>query len=376
MKIEICTEFKALIPPLSLEEYSQLEKNIIADGCREPLVVFNNTLVDGHNRYEICTKHDLPFSILEKDFADSGEAKLWMIDNQNGRRNLTDGWKYQLTQSKKEILLEAGKIAQVRKPEYHGKECPECEHYCWAADENCTECDFNFMTDFVLSVVDKTKHNTRDTIANELGWSTGKVAMADKVWKDATPEIKDRVLSGEVSINEAYKSVKSGNTHVSNNSGENEWYTPERFIEAARLTMGKIDLDPASSKRANETVKAGVIYTIEDNGLTKDWSGNVWMNPPYAQPLMTQFSEKLISDLRSINNAIVLVNNATETKWFQAMARKANAICFPESRIKFIDKEGKESGAPLQGQTFLYFGVDRENFIENFSQFGFVMAHA
>lgn len=350
MNIEINQEFKALIPPLSIEEYSQLEKNIIADGCREPLVVFNNTLVDGHNRYEICTKHDLPFSILEKDFADSGAAKLWMIDNQNGRRNLTDGWKYQLTQSKKEILLEVGKEKQ--KETLKKGDSP------------------------VLSTIDTTGHSTRDTIANDLGWSTGKVAMADKVWKEATPEIKEQVLSGDVSINEAYKAVKSGNTHVSNNSGENEWYTPERFIEAARLTMGQIDLDPASSERANKTVKAGVIYTIEDDGLNQEWFGNVWMNPPYAQPLMSKFSEKLISELPELCTAIVLVNNATETKWFQSMAKKANAICFPETRIKFIDKEGKESGAPLQGQTFLYFGSSVDMFEKNFSQFGFVMAHA
>ena len=124
-------------PPLSLVEYSQLEKNIIADGCREPLVVFNNTLVDGHNRYEICTKHDLPFSILDKEFADSGAAKLWMIDNQNGRRNLTDGWKYQLTQSKKEILLEVGKVKHA---ETAGKSIE------------------------TLSTIDNvSKHNTRDT---------------------------------------------------------------------------------------------------------------------------------------------------------------------------------------------------------------------
>ena len=350
MNIEINQEFKALIPPLSLEEYSQLEKNIIADGCREPLVVFNNTLVDGHNRYEICTKHDLPFSILDKEFADCGAAKLWMIDNQNGRRNLTDGWKYQLTQSKKEILLEVGKVKHA---ETAGKSIE------------------------TLSTIDNvSKHNTQKTIANDLGWSTGKVAMADKVWKEATPEIKEQVLSGEVSINEAYKAVKSGNTHVSNNSGENEWYTPERFIEAARLTMGSIELDPASSERANKTVKAGVIYTIDDDGLKQDWKGNVWMNPPYAQPLMTQFSDKLVSELKHINNAIVLVNNATETKWFQSMAKKANAICFPETRIKFIDKEGKESGAPLQGQTFLYFGSSVDRFEKNFSQFGFVMSHA
>jgi len=347
MNIEINQEFKALIPPLSIEEYSQLEKNIITDGCRDPLVVFNNILVDGHNRYEICTKHDLPFSILEKDFADSGAAKLWMIDNQNGRRNLTDGWKYQLTQSKKEILLEVGKKTQGARTD-------------------------------ILSTIDKKlpEHNTQKTIANDLGWSTGKVAMADKVWKDATPEIKEQVLTGEVSINEAYKAVKAGDTHVGKNSGENEWYTPERFIEAARLTMGQIDLDPASSERANKTVKAGVIYTIDDDGLAQDWFGNVWMNPPYAQPLMTQFAEKLISELPELCTAIVLVNNATETKWFQLMAKQATAICFPEARIKFIDKEGKESGSPLQGQAFLYFGVDRENFIENFSHFGFVMSHA
>jgi N6-adenosine-specific RNA methylase IME4 len=189
MNIEINQEFKALIPPLSIEEYSQLEKNIIADGCREPLVVFNNTLVDGHNRYEICTKHELPFSILDKEFADSGAAKLWMIDNQNGRRNLTDGWKYQLTQSKKEILLEVGKVKHAEN----------------GGDKIAA-----------LSIVDNAapKHNTRETIANDLGWSTGKVAMADKVWKEATPEIKEQVLTGEVSINQAYKDIKKVEARV------------------------------------------------------------------------------------------------------------------------------------------------------------------
>jgi N6-adenosine-specific RNA methylase IME4 len=172
-------EFKKLIPPLAIEEFNQLEKNIIADGCRDPLLTWNGILIDGHNRYEICTKHGLVFSIVEKEFADSGTAKLWMIDNQNGRRNLTDGWKFQLSQAKKEILLEQGKIAQVRKP-----------------------------VDSVLSTIDKTEHNTRDTIANDLGWSTGKVAMADKVWKEATPEVKEQILTGEISINEAYKGIK------------------------------------------------------------------------------------------------------------------------------------------------------------------------
>jgi N6-adenosine-specific RNA methylase IME4 len=175
-------EFKKLIPPLAIEEFNQLEKNIIADGCRDPLLTWNGILIDGHNRYEICTKHGLSFSILEKDFADSSTAKLWMIDNQNGRRNLTDGWKFQLSQAKKEILLEVGREKQ--KETLKKGDSP------------------------VLSIVDKTEHNTRDTIANDLGWSTGKVAMADKVWKEATPEVKEQVLTGEISINEAYKGIK------------------------------------------------------------------------------------------------------------------------------------------------------------------------
>ena len=268
-----------------------------------------------------------------------------MIDNQNGRRNLTDGWKYQLSQSKKEILLEAGKNAQVRKP-----------------------------IDSVMSTIDKTNHNTRDTIANDLGWSTGKVAMADRVWKEATPEIKEQVLSGDVSINEAYKAIKAGNTHVGKNSGENEWYTPEKFIEAARSVMGSIDIDPASSELANKTVKATVFFSKDDCGLNRDWIGNVWMNPPYAQPLMNDFAAKLVEQLPNINAAIVLVNNATETKWFQSMSQESAAICFPETRIKFVDVNGN-LGAPLQGQAILYFGDDTQAFSNVFSKFGLVLTN-
>ena len=340
-------EFKKLIPPLAIEEFNQLEKNIIADGCRDPLLTWNGILIDGHNRYEICTKHNLKFSVVEKEFVDSSAAKLWMIDNQNGRRNLTDGWKYQLSQAKKEILLEAGK--NNLKTNVGG------EHVG-------------------LSIVDKGTHNTQKTIANDLGWSTGKVAMADRVWKEATPEIKEQVLSGDVSINEAYKAIKAGNTHVGKNTGENEWYTPEKFIEAARSVMGSIDIDPASSELANKTVKATVFFSKDDCGLNRDWSGNVWMNPPYAQPLMNDFAAKLVEQLPNINAAIVLVNNATETKWFQSMSQESAAICFPETRIKFVDVNGN-LGAPLQGQAILYFGDDTQAFSNVFSKFGLVLTN-
>jgi len=81
-------EFKALIPPLSTEEYDQLEANILAEGCRDALVVWNSLLLDGHNRFAICQKHDLPFATTALEFADRQSAFNWIINNQLGRRNL------------------------------------------------------------------------------------------------------------------------------------------------------------------------------------------------------------------------------------------------------------------------------------------------
>jgi len=170
--------------------------------------------------------------------------------------------------------------------------------------------------------------------------------------------------------------LKLSKPHVSNNSGENEWYTPYEFIEAALLTMGSIDLDPASSELANKTVKATEFYTAKNNGLTEPWTGNVWLNPPYAQPLISQFCDKLALELSAINQAIVLINNATETKWFQGIAELSSSICFPSSRIKFIDKQGNPGGAPLQGQALLYFGDNRVLFKRNFSKFGLILYYA
>ena len=170
--------------------------------------------------------------------------------------------------------------------------------------------------------------------------------------------------------------LKLSKPHVSNNSGENEWYTPYEFIEAALLTMGSIDLDPASSELANKTVKATEFYTAKNNGLTEPWTGNVWLNPPYAQPLISQFCDKLALELSAINQAIVLINNATETKWFQGIAELSSSICFPSSRIKFIDKQGNRCGAPLQGQALLYFGDNRVLFKRNFSKFGLILYYA
>ena len=192
---------------------------------------------------------------------------------------------------------------------------------------------------------------------------------------EAVSRVATENENGAVTGSEQVKEEAKKHVHVAQNSGENEWYTPPNFIESARVVMGSIDTDPASCEVANRTVKAKRFFTKEDNGLRQTWSGNVWMNPPYAQPLMTNFAEAITCKFneREFRQGIVLVNNATETQWFQRMAGSASAVCFPKTRVKFLDPEGKP-GAPLQGQAIIYFGENAEAFVSEFSQYGATFA--
>lgn len=165
------------------------------------------------------------------------------------------------------------------------------------------------------------------------------------------------------------KDINKRKPHVSNNSGNNEWYTPKYIIDAARRTMGSIDLDPASSEIANRTVQATVFYSKEDDGLIQPWFGNVWLNPPYSKDLIRQFVSAVRNKRSEYDQAIILVNNATETRWFQDLLNVASAVCFVDSRIKFLDMDGKP-GNPLQGQAIFYVGSYHSTFVINFSQFG------
>jgi len=89
MTPKIDPAFKKLIPPLSPEELAQLEANLVAHGCRDPLVTWDGTLIDGHNRFEICTRLGIPFETVAMVFADADAAMDWMDANQLGRRNLS-----------------------------------------------------------------------------------------------------------------------------------------------------------------------------------------------------------------------------------------------------------------------------------------------
>jgi phage N-6-adenine-methyltransferase len=161
--------------------------------------------------------------------------------------------------------------------------------------------------------------------------------------------------------------------HRAEGTGENEWFTPAQYVEAARDVMGEIDLDPASHPIAQETVQAFSYYTAADDGLVQPWHGRVWLNPPYVQPLIAQFAAKMVDEVtaRRVTQAIMLTHNYTDTAWFHQAEAAADLICFTRGRIKFVDIDGDDC-APTQGQAFFYYGPHGDRFRDVFSQFGFV----
>jgi len=221
--------------------------------------------------------------------------------------------------------------------------------------------------------------NNLGTIVPTLPLTESQVRPLTQLEPEQQRDVWDRVVSsGEkvtaLRVREEVDRVIN-KPHVAHATGENEWYTPKIYIDASREVMGSIDCDPASSERANRIVMADRYFTVQDNGLTKEWAGNIWLNPPYAQPLVTEFCNLLVEKYQAceVKQACVLVNNATETNFYQNMLKSCSAVCFIKSRVKFIDEFGSESGAPLQGQTLLYFGVNQDSFNKHFSNFGVIL---
>ena len=186
-EIKIDPEFKNLIPPLTDEEYDGLRDSLLSEGCRDALVLWNDVLVDGHNRYEICSKHGIPFKTIQKDFDSREDAMLWMIDLQRNRRNLSKPDRILLAQKKKNILAKKAMEKQKEsQSKYHGNQ------YDKRYDVN----------------IDNTPSiNVRKEIAREADVSTGTLAQFEYVQK-RKPEMIESIRKKDMSINQAYKAVR------------------------------------------------------------------------------------------------------------------------------------------------------------------------
>lgn len=196
MNIVINEELKQYIDPLTPNEYAALERSLLAEGCRDALVLWGDVLIDGHNRYEICSKYELPFKTIQNDsFGSLDDVLLWMIDNQLGRRSVSDFQRGMLALRKRDIIAartkaEATPPKTAASDEHPAPEggAPEAEQASddpWHADDNTG------------------RIKTREDIARAAGISSATIGQIDRIRKSAAPELVEAVRSGTISINAA-----------------------------------------------------------------------------------------------------------------------------------------------------------------------------
>ncbi|HEY0954718.1 MAG TPA: plasmid replication/partition related protein [Roseateles sp.] len=182
MDIVVNEELKAYIDPLTAEEHEALERSILAEGCRDALVLWGNVLVDGHNRYGICRKHGLPFQTVQNTrFQSMEDVHLWMIDQHLGRRSISDFQRGVLALRKREI------VADRRARSTPVAEAPE-PHAAVAAP---------------APVSDEEALATREALAKAARLSSSQVVLIEKIQKQGAPELVAAVKAGAVSISAA-----------------------------------------------------------------------------------------------------------------------------------------------------------------------------
>ena len=344
-----------IFPLMEGDDYNSFVADIKTNGLREPIWIFEDKILDGRNRWRACK--DAKVEPKTREY--KGNDALGFVVSLNLKRR-------HLSESQRGMV--GARIANLQDGQ--------------RADE---------VGKSQVGKFAEVKPVSQTQAAERLNVSPRTIRTAKQVIERGTPELVKAVDSGRMPVSvaarltkatpekqreiakefEAKASATELKAHVALATGENEWYTPPEYIKAVCEVMNGIDCDPASSEKANKTVRAETFFTQSDDGLSKKWHGRVFMNPPYAQPLISQFSAAIVKKFKSgeIDEACILVNNATETAWFQGMAECSSAVCFPKSRVRFLDPNGNP-GAPLQGQAIIYLGKKSEKFCSTFGKFG------
>ncbi len=196
MNIVVKEELRAYIDPLTPEEHEALERSILAEGCRDALVLWGDVLVDGHNRYGICQKHDIPFNTVQHPhFKSMEDVHLWMIDQHLGRRSVSDFQRGVLALRKKEIL--AAKVqAAVPAPAESG-----AEDGTGGAAQSVADGDAGAQAKPAARPAEPLP--SREALARAARVSSTTISQIEKIQKAAAPELVAAVKSGEISINAA-----------------------------------------------------------------------------------------------------------------------------------------------------------------------------
>ena len=184
--LTIDNDFRDLIPPLRLDERAELEASIQQDGCRDPLTVWSGTVIDGHNRYEICTRLSVPFEVVEKEFDSKVDALIWIRRNQLARRNLTDDQR----------AINAERLRQLESQKVKSAA---------ATARNLQRSRSDNVSDHEPD--NKPKRDTRKEMAENTKLPERKLRGAALVIKER-PDLADKVEQGEIKMADAVREIK------------------------------------------------------------------------------------------------------------------------------------------------------------------------
>lgn len=356
---------------MSDDELGSLVNDIRDNGLRQPIYLYKGKVLDGRNRLQACKQAGVD-PRFENFTGTESEATAFVISMNLARRHLTTAQKAVLAVR----LLPQEKVsAQARMLE--GRSIP------------------------TQSIVEGTRGEATDLAGARVGISGETVRQATLIYQSA-PDVFQAMQAGivrtlpearrlaEVPVKQrkrVVEQIKSGSTTLDEALGvvadrgdrkklwvgeSYEWFSPPDIVEAARRVMGDIDLDPASCEEANQVVKAAKYYTIDDDGLRQDWTGRVFLNPPYGldpdnhQSNTGLWTARLLQAFRDgqVTEAVLLVAAGTDRIWFWQLWDFP--ICFFRRRLKFSYAPGAKLGKPIHGSAAIYLGPNVDEFVRQF----------
>ena len=330
-----------IYPEMSEDDFESLKSDIQKNGYdhKYPIWTYKNRILDGWNRQKAC--NELNITPVYEVFVGTNSEAFEFVVRSNNRRHLTPIQRACIAIESEPLLERLKKEAKERQIE-GGKTKGRQK----------------------IAQANKDNNKTDSKVAKLFQTNRTYIQKARKL-KAENPGLFERVKDGDETIGKT--NIKAIFT------GENEWYTPQEYIEKVREVLGIIDIDPASSDFAQKTVKAKTYYSILNSGLDKSWRGTVYLNPPYSSKEINAFISKFIEEFESgnITQGIVLTNSDTDTQWYQNLAGITKTLCFPCGRVKFYNKE--KVGQTPTGQTFFYCGSKEERFIDVFSKVGLIL---
>jgi ParB family transcriptional regulator, chromosome partitioning protein len=354
-----------------LGDIAELADSIERLGLLQPIgVTANAELIFGHRRieaYRLLGRETIPARIIDIEHSIAGER-----DENECRKDFTPSERVAI-----------GRAVEAKYGNRQGRR----------TDKQLVKLE--------TQVGPKPGQKTRDYAAETSGFGSGvSYQQAQTVVDNGVPELIEAMDRGDISIKDAarvatdYKDSPDRQLAVVNGwenatlsqikktafrtttTGDDEWYTPKEYIDEARAAMGGVDLDPASNDFAQgQFVRAASYFTQADDGLSREWHGSVWLNPPYSKTKVGVFTDKLLAEIEAgrVTQAVMLVNNCTDTAWFQKALGGAQRVCFVKGRINFWSPQEYQNESPMYGSAFFYFGHRAAEFTRVFTKHGCVL---